>query len=202
MHKIVLVGGGGHCKSCIEVIESIRKFEIIGIIEKQDNKLKNVLGYKVIGNDNDLKQIKKIAQYAFVTIGQIKDSKPRIQTFDNLIKLNFSLPVIQSTNCVVSKHTKIGKGTILMRETQIGPNTSIGNNCIINNKVLIEHDCKIDNHCHISTGAILNGNVSIGHSSFVGSGVIISNNIKIGANVSIGAGVLVKKDISDNQVVR
>ena len=65
MHKIVLVGGGGHCKSCIEVIESIRKFEIIGIIEKQDNKLKNVLGYKLLNMHLLLLDKLKIASQEF-----------------------------------------------------------------------------------------------------------------------------------------
>ena len=33
MQDIVLVGGGGHCKSVIDVIESEVKFNIIGIID-------------------------------------------------------------------------------------------------------------------------------------------------------------------------
>ena len=37
MKKIILVGAGGHCKSCIDVIEKEKKFKIIGII---DNKKK------------------------------------------------------------------------------------------------------------------------------------------------------------------
>ena len=32
--EIVLIGGGGHCLACIDVIESLNKFSIIGIIEK------------------------------------------------------------------------------------------------------------------------------------------------------------------------
>ena len=30
---IILIGGGGHCKSMIEVIESAGKFQIIGIVD-------------------------------------------------------------------------------------------------------------------------------------------------------------------------
>jgi hypothetical protein len=35
MKKIILVGGGGHCKSCIDVIENENKYKIIGIIDKK-----------------------------------------------------------------------------------------------------------------------------------------------------------------------
>ncbi|MGJ0312293.1 hypothetical protein [Aliarcobacter cryaerophilus] len=31
--KIVLIGGGGHCHSVIDVIEQTNKYEIIGIVD-------------------------------------------------------------------------------------------------------------------------------------------------------------------------
>ena len=39
MKKIILVGGGGHCKSCIDVIENENKYKIIGIIDKKKKKI-------------------------------------------------------------------------------------------------------------------------------------------------------------------
>ena len=74
-NNIILIGGGGHCKSCIEVIEAQKKFKILGIV---DNSNKKVLDYKVIGKDNDLKILQKKSKYAFVTIGQIKDYKKKL----------------------------------------------------------------------------------------------------------------------------
>ena len=35
MKKIILIGGGGHALSCIDVIEHEKKFKIIGIIDKK-----------------------------------------------------------------------------------------------------------------------------------------------------------------------
>ena len=36
--SLILVGGGGHAKSCIDVVESEKKFKILGIL---DNSKKN-----------------------------------------------------------------------------------------------------------------------------------------------------------------
>ena len=52
--NIILVGGGGHCVSVIDVIEQQGKYNIKGIIDIKENIGKNVLGYKIIGSDNDL----------------------------------------------------------------------------------------------------------------------------------------------------
>ena len=32
--KIILIGGGGHCKSCIDVIEAQGRFQIMAIVAK------------------------------------------------------------------------------------------------------------------------------------------------------------------------
>ena len=53
-NKIILIGGGGHCKSCIEVIESKGDFVIAGIIDVKEKIGTSLLGYPVIGCDDDL----------------------------------------------------------------------------------------------------------------------------------------------------
>jgi hypothetical protein len=52
MKKIVLIGAGGHAKSCIDVIESEKKFKVVGFV---NSKIVNIFNYKTIGGDQDLK---------------------------------------------------------------------------------------------------------------------------------------------------
>lgn len=192
MNKIILIGGGGHCKSVIDVIEQEVKFEIAGIVDKPEFLNTKILGYPVIGNDFDLEILAKKYHYALVTVGQIKSPILRIKLFDLAIKAGFTLPSIISPSAYVSKHSKIGNGTVIMHHAIINANVSIGDNCIINSKALIEHDCSISNNCHISTNAIINGEVKIGPKCFIGSNVTIKDNTTIEENSFIKAGTLVK----------
>jgi len=192
MNKIILIGGGGHCKSAIDVIEQEARFEIAGIIDKPELLGSKILGYPVIGSDFDLESLTKKYQNALVTVGHIKSALVRIKLYDLAIKAGFTLPSIVSPNAYISKHSKIGNGTIIMGNVIVNANTSIGDNCIINSKALIEHDCLISSHCHISTNAIINGGVKIGSKCFIGSNVTTKNNIIIKENSFIKAGSLVK----------
>ena len=192
MNKIILIGGGGHCKSVIDVIEQEARFEIAGIIDKPELLGSKILGYPVIGNDFDLESLAKKYQNALVTVGQIKSALVRIKLYDLAIKAGFTLPSIVSPNAYISKHSKIGNGTIIMGNVIVNANVSIGDNCIINSKALIEHDCLISSHCHVSTNAIINGGVTIGSKSLIGSNVTTKNNIIIKENSFIKAGSLVK----------
>ena len=192
MKKIILIGGGGHCKSVIDVIEHQKKYIIAGIIDKPKLKGSKVLGYPIIGSDLDLIYLSKKYKNAIVTIGQIKSSFLRNKLFNLAVKAGFTMPSIISPNAYVSKHSKIGNGTIVMHNVVVNANTSIGENCIINSKALIEHDCLILKNCHISTNSTINGNVTIEQGCFVGSNTITRESIKIKKNSFIKAGTLVK----------
>ena len=191
MKKILLIGGGGHCKSVIDVVEQEGQFEIIGIIDKAELFGTNVLGYPVIGNDLDLESLAKKHAYALITIGQIKSPNQRIKLFDLAKKAGFTIPSILSPRAYVSKHAIIGDGTVVMHDALINAKATIGNNCIINSKALIEHDSVILAHCHISTNATINGGVVVESGCFIGSGVITKESITIGKNSFIKAGSLV-----------
>ena len=191
MKKILLIGGGGHCKSVIDVIEQEERFEIAGIVDKPKLLGSKVLGYPIIGNDSDLSNLVKKYQYALITAGQIRSPTLRVKLFNLANEAGFILPSIISPNAYVSQHTSIGNGVVIMHNALVSANAVIGDNCIINSKVLIEHDCQIFDHCHISTNATINGGVVVESGCFVGSGSITKESITIQKNSFIKAGSLV-----------
>ena len=94
---------GGHCSSCIDVIESSGKFKIVGLVAK-NKKVKNKnKKYKIIGTDKDLNNIFKRYKYAHIAIGQIKNLNLRKKIFNKLKKIGFVLPVIISKKPMFQK---------------------------------------------------------------------------------------------------
>ena len=185
--KIVLIGGGGHCHSVIDVIEQTNKYEIIGIVDTKENIGKKVLNYEVIASDDDLETIFGICKNAVITVGQIESNKIRIKIFNNLKQIGFNLPVIISPLAYVSKHSFIEEGTVIMHHVLINANVKIGKNCIINTKALIEHDCTVEDNCHISTASVINGGVTVKENSFFGSNATSKQSIKIDGFIKAGS---------------
>jgi len=197
MNNIFIIGAGGHASSCIDVIESQKKYKIAGLVS---NSISNNTKYKILCKDNEIEKKFKKIKFAFIGIGQIKTPNLRIKFFKRL-KKNFSLPKIISPNSYISRQSYIDEGTIILHQSILNTNVRIGKNCIINTKSLIEHDVSIDDHCHISTGAILNGNVKIGSGSFIGSGAIIHEGVEIGKNCIVAAGKIVKRNIPNKKIL-
>ena len=188
--KIVLVGGGGHCHSVIDVIEQINKYEIIGVIDKKELLGNSVLGYKVIASDDELESIFQTCKNAVITVGQIKSNNVRTKLYRKLKEIGFNLPVIISPLAYVSKYSFIDEGTVVMHQSLVNANAKIGKNCIINTKALIEHDVIVEDNCHISTASVLNGGVVVKENTFFGSNSTSKQNIEI--NGFIKAGDLIK----------
>ena len=194
--KLILIGGGGHCKSCIDVIEQENKFLIAGIVDT-NRSISELLGYPLRGHDEDLIKLKASYDYALITMGQIKSPAIRVRLFDYVESLGFKLPSIISPRAYVSKHAKIGNGTIVMHDALINAGALVGDNCIINTKSLIEHDAVIENNCHISTGAIINGGVIVKKGSFVGSNAVTKESVDTKENDFIKAGSLFKGHVNE-----
>ena len=192
MKDIMLIGGGGHCKSVIDVIEQESLFNIVGIIDKPELIGKDVLGYPIIGNDSELSDLVKQYNNVIITVGQIRSPLPRINLFKKVVKLGFNLPTIISHRSYISQYASIGAGSVIMHDAVINSGAVIGDNCIVNTKSLVEHDSVIGNHCHVSTNATINGNVVIGNGSFIGSGSVIKEGIRINDNFFAKAGSFVK----------
>ena len=185
--KIVLLGGGGHCHSVIDVIEQENKYQIVGIIDKKELFGTNVLGYKIIASDDDLEEIYKTCKNAIITVGQIESNHVRVKLFNKLKEIGFNLPIIISPIAYVSKHSFIDEGTVVMHHAFINANVRIGKNCIINSKALIEHDVIIEDNCHISTASVINGAVLVKANTFFGSNATSKQSVEISGFIKAGS---------------
>lgn len=193
MKDIVLIGGGGHCKSVIDVISSSNEFNIAGIIDVKEKIGTKILGFPVIGADEDLSTIIKSYSYFHISIGHILSNTKRIRIFNIIEELGGYLPVIKAYDAHVSSFASIKSGSFIGHKAVVNAGVEIGINCIINTNAIIEHDSIIGNHSHISTMATVNADCEIGESSFLSSHVVINRGIRIAQQSRIYSGSVVTK---------
>lgn len=196
MEKIILVGGGGHCKSVIDSIIQSGQYKIEGIIDLPENIGSYVLDIPVIESDCNLKKLfDNGIKNAFMTIGSIRSISKRVKLYNYLKKIGFVLPSIVDETAIVSKRCKINECTYVGKGAVINCDVFIGNCSIINTGSIIEHECKIGNFVHIAPGSVLSGSVRIGDGTHIGTNSTVIQDIIIGDNSFVGAGSVVVKNI-------
>lgn len=189
--NIILIGGGGHCLSVIDVVEQEDKYNIKGILD--DTKKGDVLGYPILGNRDLVKELSTEEVFFLITIGQIKSSSTREDIALLLDSCKANLATVISPLAYISKHATIGEGSVIMHNAIINTKAKVGKHCIINTKANIEHNVQIGDFCHISTCATINGDTIVGKRTFIGSNATISNNITIVEKSIISAGNFIKR---------
>lgn len=184
--EILLIGGGGHCHSVIDVIEQQGSYQIRGIVDVKARVGTQVLGHPVVGCDTDLATLRQQCSNAVITVGHIENNHLRVKLYSLVRQLGFDLPIIISPLAYVSPHARIQDGTVVLHQALVNAGAQVGLNGIINSKALIEHDVIVGNHCHISTAAVLNGGVFVDDNSFVGSNSVVIQGAKVGGFLKAG----------------
>ena len=189
--SLILIGGGGHCKSVIDVAESAG-YTILGILDKPELVGNKVLGYEIVGTDDDIPQYVDKAEF-LITVGQIKSPAIRQKLALLVMRAGGKFASVIANDAYVSKYAKIGTGTVVMHKAVLNADACIGEHCIINTMANIEHEVQIGGFCHVSTGVMVNGNCVIGDEVFIGSGSVLYNGISVIDNAIIPAGSVVRK---------
>lgn len=193
-NNLILIGGGGHCKSVIDVAESAG-YNILGIFDKPENVGRKILGYTIIGSDNNISDYISKALF-IVTVGQIKDPSVRIMIHNKIYNSGGRMATLIANTAHVSKYCEIGEGSIIMHHAVVNADSKIGKGCIINTFANIEHDVTVGDYCHISTGAMINGKCTVGAGSFIGSQSVLVNGIIITEDCIVAAGAVIIENIS------
>ena len=195
---LILVGGGGHCKSVIDVAESAG-YTILGILDREIPTGESVLGYKILGNDDLIEPYLDKAEF-LVTVGQIKSPAIRIRLNKMVKEAGGILATVIAPTAHVSKYASIGEGTVVMHQAIVNAGAQIGMGCIVNTFANIEHDVKIGNFCHVSTGAMVNGEAEIREGTFIGSQSVVNQCVEVCKLTVVASGSVVHKNITESGV--
>lgn len=131
--KMILIGGGGHCKMVISQLRKLAEFEIVGIVDDYKPAESIVMGIKVVGEDEDVKNLyRRGVRYALITVGSVKDNIKRWKLFDMAKEIGYEFPVMISPTVTVDESVKIDEGTVIMSGCIVNVDLSFGKNCIIN----------------------------------------------------------------------
>lgn len=197
-NKLLLIGGGGHCRSVIDCVLSLGKYDDIGIVDNVDCSYQ---GITTVGTDDDLKELFHNGWgEAFITVGSIGDPTIRKRLFALIKDIGFEVPVIIDPSAIVAKDTLVREGVFVGKNSVINTGVVIDNCGIINTGSIIEHDCSIGAFSHISPGAVLCGEVKVGTDSHIGAGTVVKQNVVVGNSVLVGAGSVLLSNLPDGVI--
>ncbi|MBM7540033.1 acetyltransferase [Amphibacillus cookii] len=190
--NLLLIGGGGHCKSVLNSLYENKEFDEIAIIDRQEKVGSFILGTPIIGTDEDLpKLFSEGYKEAFVTIGSVGNPSLRVRLTKELKVIGFSLPNIVDETATVSTYSELSDGIYVGKQAVINADVKVGEGTIINSCALVEHECMIGDFVHLAPRSVLCGGVEVRDRTHIGANSVIRQQVTIGTDVMIGMGSVV-----------
>ena len=183
---ITLYGAGGHCKVVMDILESMGQHVDLIVDDSPEDQL--FMGTKCTKPTDTYHKV-------IVTIGNCKIRKAIAERISAT-----EFPTAIHPSAIISPHSTVGKGTVVMQGVIAQSCAEIGNHCILNTKSSVGHDVKIHDYVHVASGATICRGSEIGECTWIGAGTVVKQGIRSGKNCMIGAGSVVVKDIPDNVV--
>lgn len=199
MKNIVLIGGGNQAHYTIDIIEKEGKYNIVGIIDSIQEIGSDRFGYKILGRQENLKELISIynIEGGIISIG---DNWSRYYVYNQILDIvpDFNFVNAIHPSVVIGNTTELGVGIVAMAGCIFNPKAKIGNFTFFATGAQVEHDNEIGDFASISAGSLTGGYVKLGKFSAITLGVTIMDRIEIGENTVVGAGSLVIKSLPDN----
>ena len=200
--KIVLIGGGGHCKSVLDSLLRKREYSEILITDPMIEKGSMIMGCRVVGGDDALEELYSDGvKNAFITIGSIMDPSLRKKVYLRAKNIGFAFPSIIDSSSIVSESVFLGEGVFVGKGAIVNSDARIASMSIINTGAIIEHECFVGSFVHVSVGAKVCGECILEDSVFIGANATIIQGKRIGEGSVVGAGAVVISDIEKGSTV-
>jgi len=200
MKKIAIAGAGGLGRDIAMLIEQINlassHWEIIGFFDDSPKAGKDIYGYPLLGNINDLNGV----NHELAAVIAIADTRVKKEVDEKLVNPNLYYPVLVHPSVISAKneYVRISAGSVISAGCIVTANVNVGRHVLVNHQCVIGHDCIIGDYTSIMPGVTVSGETVIGERVYLGTGAVIINGITVGPNTIVGAGAVVSENLPSN----
>jgi len=187
MKDIIILGTDVHALEAADIIKSIGKYNLLGVIsqnEVDDDKFRSL---SVLGGPSALNKYPRALRVPLHVWKERED------------KTNWTSVIAPSA--FVSSSAEIGAGCIIYPNCFVGADAKIGAGVFILSGSVVNHDCVVGDGVVITSGVTLAGGVTVKTGAYLGQACTVKQNLTLGARCVVGMGAVVTRDVDDGATV-
>lgn len=192
-----MVGGGGHARVILRIVQGLPEFILVGYTDLVDQG--TLFGVPYLGSDPVLATLDRVANplAAALGVGQVGVGDTRAGLWKSLEPLGLEWPPVVSPHAVVDPEVRVSAAAVVMPGAIVNCGAVLGCGAIVNTGSLVEHDSRIGDWAHVASGATICGGVTVGENSMIGAGAVVIEGCSIAPGSIVGAGATVLRDLKE-----
>lgn len=199
--QAVVVGCTARARAIVSAIEAAGNFSIVGFLKTNERPPTEVLGYPVIGAEEDLPSLLS-AGVCDAAVVAVPDNWARQRTVNCLTQLapNVEFLVVIDPSATVAEDVVIGRGTVILAAAVVDAASRVGDFCFLNTSSKLRRRSIMGDFSSLAPHVTASDGVIIGRLSAIGERAVVSSNIHIGEATVVNAGATVLENLPSNVV--
>jgi sugar O-acyltransferase (sialic acid O-acetyltransferase NeuD family) len=198
IEDLIILGAGGSSREIAGVVEDInrqnRRWNLCGFLDDDPAKHNTTIEeVQVLGPIASARQYNARFIAGVAKFGD-PDRRKRVVEKSGIDHERFA--TIIHPSALVSRHVRLGYGTVVMHNTVITGTCDIGNHVLVHYNASIAHDSIVEDFVTMAPGAIVSGSVRLCQGAYLGAGSTIMNGLKVSAGALVGIGAVVVTEVA------
>ena len=203
--KVAVLGGKGGGTLAVQTIRALeqvnRSHRFVGYLNDRLEMGTALFGGAVAARFDDWRQLDDDVCFAapLHKAGAMETNASRI--------IGLGIPGARWTTLVdplaiIAEGARIGPGSIVSANGQIGPDSSVGTHCFVRAGAIVSHDVTVSNFVHLGQNSVVLGYSTIETGAHIAPGSIVRDGTKIGRFALVTLGSVVTSDVPPYAIVR
>lgn len=176
MHRLLILGAGGHGRSVAEAVLSAGSHKLVGFVDDAVPASNSVWDVPVLGSTVELGAYRQYAELAIVAIG---NNAAREVLSNRLLAAGFELATVLHPRAIVSPRAMIGPGSAVMAGAIVGTEARLGVGVIVNSGAVVDHHAHVHDYGHLGVNACMAGGTVLGHGAWMQAGCALGYGVSV-----------------------
>ena len=201
MKNLIIIGAGGMGREIYDLATLCKGYDkeyvIKGFLDNAIDALNGFDGYPPVIDTIDDYTVRG-GDVFVCSIGDVTEKKKNVELI--LDKGGDFISLIHP-DAFVGKNTKIGKGSIILKNAYIGVDCVIGDYVLIQLSAVIGHDVKVGKYSRVDCLVVCVGGTELKEEVTVHTSSVINHKVIVGRNANVGACSFVIRKVKENTSV-
>ncbi|MCK9903264.1 acetyltransferase [Frankia sp. Cpl3] len=195
MRELVVIGGGGHGREVLELVEAVNAarptYRLRGVLDDGAPDTDLLAAYGVC----HLGPVDLLAGLDVDYVVAIGSAQARRRVDLAATEWGRRAATLVHPRAIVGRRVTLGPGAVVFAFASVTTNVRIGRHVLLNTAATVAHDCRLGDYVTLAPGARLSGAATVGDGATVGTGAVVIQRVHVGAGTTVGAGAVVVREL-------
>lgn len=183
---LVIVGAGGHGRSLLELVRCGSSYQVMGLLDDQQEPGTDVMGVSVWGPSGLLRELPaRGVREVHIAIGH---NPSRQALAEQAMAAGLSLATLVHPRAFVSPSAVLAAGCAVMPHACVGTQARLGLGTIVNIGAAVDHHAVVGDWGHLGANATMAGGTALGARGWLQAGSALGYGVRLPDDAAVGPG--------------